>query len=382
MGDFIFIGSLFCCFISAYFLLIKRKEYNSFSDKLLAFLFICYAYCTISYLLITSGWLIYAPFLYKTAQPVNFLIPPLAYLYVRSILKNEKTFLKYDFFHFLPFFIIIINYIPFYFVNIEDKMKLVNLIINKVELNLIQQDGIFNEKIQFLRPIQCLIYILLQWKLILKFETDNKELIKESHTKLILTWLKKFTFTISITILAFIAFIIIFLYGLHNGLKLDTLLFYSIIPVGLSLFYLSSYLVINQNILEGLPYINYLKKPEINNNRLINYEEEANQILEYFENNKPFLKQNITINEISIDINIPLKLLSFIINQYFKLNFNDFVNKYRVHWIVKRMQNGDLDRYTLISISQEAGFSNKTTFLSAFKKVYNCTPTQFLQNQY
>ena len=85
-------------------------------------------------------------------------------------------------------------------------MKLVNLIINKVELNLIQQDGIFNEKIQFLRPIQCLIYILLQWKLILKFETDNKELIKESHTKLILTWLKKFTFTISITILAFIAF--------------------------------------------------------------------------------------------------------------------------------------------------------------------------------
>jgi AraC-like DNA-binding protein len=382
MGDFIFIGSLFCCFISAYFLLIKRKEYNSFSDKLLAFLFICYAYCTISYLLITSGWLIYAPFLYKTAQPVNFLIPPLAYLYVRSILKNEKTFLKYDFFHFLPFFIIIINYIPFYFVNIEDKMKLVNLIINKVELNLIQQDGIFNEKIQFLRPIQCLIYILLQWKLILKFETDNKELIKESHTKLILTWLKKFTFTISITILAFIAFIIIFLYGLHNGLKLDTLLFYSIIPVGLSLFYLSSYLVINQNILEGLPYINYLKKPEINNNRLINYEEEANQILEYFENNKPFLKQNITINEISIDINIPLKLLSFIINQYFKLNFNDFVNKYRVHWIVKRMQNGDLDRYTLISISQEAGFSNKTTFLSAFKKVYNCTPTQFFQNQY
>jgi AraC-like DNA-binding protein len=45
------------------------------------------------------------------------------------------------------------------------------------------------------------------------------------------------------------------------------------------------------------------------------------------------------------------------------------------------MQNGDLDRFTLSSISEEAGFSNKTTFLSAFKKVHNCTPTQFIQSQ-
>ena len=382
MGDFIFIGSLFCCFISVYFLLIKRKEYNSFSDKLLAFLFICYAYCTISYLLVNSGWLIYVPFLYKTAQPVNFLIPPLAYLYVRSILKNEKIFLKYDFFHFLPFFIIIINYIPFYFVNIEDKLKLVHLVINKVELNLIQQDGIMTEKIQFLRPIQCFIYILFQWKLIFSFERDNKDLIKEAHTKLILLWLKKFTYSISITILAFIAFIFIFLYGLNNGLKLDTLVFYSSIAVALCLFYLSSYLVINQSVLEGLPYINYLKKSEnVSNTKLINYEEEANLILQYFEKNKPYLKQNLSINEISLEVNIPLKLLSFIINQHFKLNFNDFVNKFRIDLIVERMQNGDLDRFTLSSISQEAGFSNKTTFLSAFKKVHNCTPTQFIQNQ-
>ena len=91
MGDFIFIGSFFCCIINTYLLLIKEREYISFSDKLLAALFIFYAYCTISYLLVTSGWLIYIPFIYKTAQPINFLIPPFAYLYVRSILKNEKN---------------------------------------------------------------------------------------------------------------------------------------------------------------------------------------------------------------------------------------------------------------------------------------------------
>ena len=380
MGDFIFIGSFFCCIISAYLLVIKRREFISFSDKLLAALFICYAYCTISYLLVTSGWIIYIPYIYKTAQPINFLIPPLAYLYVRSVLNNEKTFRKIDLIHFLPFVLILINYLPFYLMNYAEKSKLVNLIINNVELNLIQQDGILSEKIQFLRPLQCLVYIILQWKLILSFEKNNQDLIKESHTRLILNWLKVFSTSIALTVISFIVFIFIFIYGLNNFLQLDDLVFYSSIPVALCLFYLSSYLVVNPNVLVGLPYIHYLKKSEnVSNIKLINYEEEANIILDYFTKNKSYLKQNLTINEISLEVNIPLKLLSFIINQHFKLNFNDFVNKFRIDLVVERMQNGDLDKFTLSSISEEAGFSNKTTFLSAFKKIHNCTPTQFMQ---
>ena len=266
--------------------------------------------------------------------------------------------------------------------NFTDKSRIVYLVISNIELNLIQQDGILSEKIQFLRPIQCLLYLLLQWKLIFLFEKNNDELVKESHTKLILNWLKIFTTAISLTVFSFILFIIIFLIGLNNALKSDDLVFYISIPVSLCLLYLSSYLVLNPNVLVGLPYIHYLKKSEnVINAKLINYEEEANLILEYFLNNKPYLKQNLTINEVSLEVNIPLKLLSFIINQHFKLNFNEFVNKFRIEWIVERMQNGDLDRFTLSSISQEAGFSNKTTFLSAFKKVHNCTPTQFIQSK-
>ena len=197
-----------------------------------------------------------------------------------------------------------------------------------------------------------------------------------------MNWLKVFTTSIALTVISFIVFIFIFIYGLNNFLQLDDLVFYSTIPVALCLFYLSSYLVVNPNVLVGLPYIHYLKKSEnVSNIKLINYEEEANIILDYFAKTKPYLKQNLTINEISLEVNIPLKLLSFIINQHFKLNFNDFVNKFRIDLIVERMQNGDLDRFTLSSISEEAGFSNKTTFLSAFKKVHNCTPTQFIQSQ-
>jgi AraC-like DNA-binding protein len=130
----------------------------------------------------------------------------------------------------------------------------------------------------------------------------------------------------------------------------------------------------------GLPYINYFKQPKnINPNKFLDYEEEVKLILAYFEDFRPYLKKNISINEISLALDIPLKLLSFIINQNFKLNFNDFVNKYRIEHVVQGLQRGDMERFTINSLSQEAGFSNKTTFLNAFKKVHNCNPSHYLK---
>ena len=40
MGDFIFIGSVFCALISAYLLLFKKNIVHLFSDKILAILFL------------------------------------------------------------------------------------------------------------------------------------------------------------------------------------------------------------------------------------------------------------------------------------------------------------------------------------------------------
>lgn len=381
MADFIFIGSLFCCLISAYLLFFKRKDYNSFSDKLLASLFISYAYATLSYLLVTSGWFIYIPYFYKTGQPISYLIPPLAYLYVRSVLNNESTFKKIDLIHLIPFVFIIINYLPFYLLNESEKLKILKLVINEFHYNYTNQDGIISEKSQILRPIQSLIYLALQWNLYSLFLKNNKAITKFSHTLQITKWIKTFNICISLNVFSFIAFVILFIYGINNSLRLDTIIFYSSIPMSLCLFYISSYLVINPNVLLGLPFINYIKRSESTNPiNLIDYEMEIKLILEYFEQHRPYLLPNISINEVSLALGIPLKLLSFIINQNFKLNFNDFVNNYRINSVVQRMRNGDLERFTLRSLSQDAGFSNKTTFLKAFKKVNNTTPSQYIVN--
>jgi AraC-like DNA-binding protein len=194
-----------------------------------------------------------------------------------------------------------------------------------------------------------------------------------------LSWLRTFTFSIAFTVVSFLIFVFAVIYGLNDKVNIDTIIYYTSIPVALSLLYLTSYLVLNPSVLVGIPYINYVSTLNQAGNSNHKYEEEVNLILQYFEQKRPYLKKNLSIGEVAIDLKIPLRMLSFILNHQFKLNFNDFVNRYRIGEIVQRIKKGDLELYTLSTLFQEAGFSNKTTFLSAFKKVHQCTPTEFIQ---
>ena len=381
MGDLIFIGSVFCALISAYILLFKKNIVQLFSDRILAFLFLCYSYCTIGYLLISSGWLIHFPFLYRTSAPVNYLIPPLAYLYVKSVLNNKNKWRWVDALHLIPFILISINYIPLFTMSIENKNAIVKMVVDNYTNNFNIQDGYLSENIQFLRPIQSLIYILLQWRLIYTFEKNNKSEIFQEHTAIVLNWLKKFTIAITFTILTFLIFVIGVIYSLSTKQNINDIVFYSSIPIAISLFYLSSYLIINSNIFLGLPYFDYDKnniKVEVLDKA--KYEAEIEAIENLISHEKPYLKQGFSINELSLKLGLPAKLVSFLINSHFDKNFNDFINTYRVSHVIDCIKAGDLQNYTLYALATQAGFSNKTSFVNAFKKVHNTTPSQFIAN--
>ena len=151
-------------------------------------------------------------------------------------------------------------------------------------------------------------------------------------------------------------------------------------------FIISTYLLTNPSILAGLPFIKY---KETASNLVLNktdtipyieqdYSTEIEIIKSYFKTNKPYLIKGLNISQVAVEINIPAKLMSFIINQHFEMRFNDFTNKYRVAYIKEKINEKYLDSYTLNSLASEAGFSNLTTFIAAFKKIENCTPSEYL----
>jgi AraC-like DNA-binding protein len=108
------------------------------------------------------------------------------------------------------------------------------------------------------------------------------------------------------------------------------------------------------------------------------YSKEMEAIQQYFEQQKPFLKKDLNINQVSVALGIPSRELSFIINNHFGQRFTDFLNKYRVEFITKKMNKEYLNNYTLEAIASEAGFASKSTFNLAFKKYHQLTPSEYL----
>ncbi|NRS93879.1 AraC-like DNA-binding protein [Chryseobacterium sp. 16F] len=62
------------------------------------------------------------------------------------------------------------------------------------------------------------------------------------------------------------------------------------------------------------------------------------------------------------------------------INFQDFVNNYRVEEFVKRLKNDQNKQFTLLAIATDVGFNSKSSFNAIFKKTKGLTPTQFKNN--
>ncbi|MFA8436978.1 MAG: helix-turn-helix domain-containing protein, partial [Marinifilaceae bacterium] len=66
-----------------------------------------------------------------------------------------------------------------------------------------------------------------------------------------------------------------------------------------------------------------------------------------------------------------------IINQGHGLNFNDYINQFRVEEFKRLLQDPQFSKETLLAVAFEAGFNSKTTFNTAFKKFTGMTPSEY-----
>ncbi len=390
MYEIFFLGSLFCALLTVYVLLFKQDALRSYADYLLSAYFIFVSFNAAIYLLIYYGLIVNVPYLYKTAAPINFIIPPLTYLYIRAVLYNEKRLTVIDFLHFLPFILFFINYLPFYLMPIAEKKIIVQAVTNNLDLTYQHQSGLLPESFSFIfRLIQGFIYLIFQWKLIVKFKKDNSIVEIQHQIGVVLKWLKIFTWA---NTAYFLALIFLTLFVILNISVFNNWGVINLIPGALyasSFFVMSTYLLTHPDILAGLPFVKYKESKSILANDEINkiafieedYSKEIEDIKNYFNITKPYLNTNLTLGKVSVALNIPIRELSYILNNYFNQRFTDFVNAYRLKYIIDKFNESYLDNFTIESIALEAGFATKSGFYKSFKKLYQTTPSEFFQQE-
>lgn len=102
---------------------------------------------------------------------------------------------------------------------------------------------------------------------------------------------------------------------------------------------------------------------------------------DYIREEAPYLNAKLTLHELSENIGLKPYQISKLINTVYEKNFNDFINSYRIEEFKRRATKDELVNKTLLSIALESGFNSKTTFNTAFKKLTNQTPLQFIKSK-
>ncbi|RME87969.1 MAG: AraC family transcriptional regulator, partial [Candidatus Hydrogenedentota bacterium] len=87
-----------------------------------------------------------------------------------------------------------------------------------------------------------------------------------------------------------------------------------------------------------------------------------------------FLKNDLTLKELSEEIGVSVNQLSQYLNEHEKCNFNTYINRFRIEKACKLLSDSER---SAISIAYEVGYNNYTTFQIAFKKIKGVSPNQY-----
>lgn len=101
--------------------------------------------------------------------------------------------------------------------------------------------------------------------------------------------------------------------------------------------------------------------------------------LDKFERSAKYIKKNITLSSMAIDLNTNTRYISEIIKEYRKKNFNNYINGLRIEFITKKLyEDPQFRKYKVAYLAEYSGFSSGINFTYIFKKETGMTPSYFI----
>lgn len=101
--------------------------------------------------------------------------------------------------------------------------------------------------------------------------------------------------------------------------------------------------------------------------------------LRKFEASTKYINKDMTLATLSAQLDVNTKYLSEIINKHYNDNFNTYINRLRINYIIEKLKNEpEYLNYKISYLADESGFSSHSSFATVFKTITGIAPTVFI----
>lgn len=352
----------------AYYLIIKKDCENKLGNFWLILFFMALISAFIAGSLREFKLHLIYPHLYKFSDLNSFTIAPALFLAIKYFTTPLNRIKKTDWLHFIPTLVYIGFNIKYLFYGPENLAEIIQSPPRNKELFQILEVTLI---------LQCFIYLILGLLKLIKYQKTNK--LYDASNKIDLIWLKYFLYGMSVMLL----FWILNLRGYLGD--------YIYIGYSFCIYYLG-YFIINQK--EIFPYSETNKKELISliledgnsavvKTQVLNIEtleQEKEKLIFIMLHSKPYLDSELNLVKLAQMQGMGIRELSYLINQGFGENFNQYINKYRIEESKRLLSDPNFAHLNMVGIAYQSGFNSKTIFNTTFKKITGETPSEFRKN--
>lgn len=316
------------------------------------------------------------PWVVNSTEWLNFVIPPLLFLYARSITLPQLARSGTDIIHFIPGFLYLIFLIPYFSQSDAWLINSVKLayglpVATAPRRNILWVDlyDVWYRYFDVVVSGYLAIYLLAAARYLRVYFRQRADQSIWPSTPSRASWL--------VIILAYYVFIVLLFSSISALFPGDTGEIYvatceSMIYYGLSFYFIQNESAIRLEKVSRAKYV----KSHLDCDTLSNLAVQAENLML---GQKLYSNSNLTILDVATLLRVPVHHLSQALNITLRLTFYEWVNQYRLAEMKRLLTETTLQHLTVDEIAYQAGFNSKSVYFPIFKKNTGQTPLQFRQ---
>ncbi len=328
----------------------------------------------------TGGRIVEYPHLFMLGSPIHFLTPPVLFLFVYYLFNPNKKFIVWHGLLFLPFALHLMELLPFYLGPIENKLAQIQLVLKYK--SLVNYPGTVTvlspAVLSLLKVAFAFIYSACSIGIAIRFMLKNSSKFYQRN-RFIFNWIIAHG-SLGILSVFFIGAYVLGIIGFNN-LKFS----YSDLLMHLAVFVNLAAVLYRPAILDGIKFHSLVlrlqeseRQPGVNEDfeKLKKFETYAFRLEELFASDKVFLDPALSLEKVAKKIQVSTKDLSRTTSYIYELSFPDFVNTWRINFILEKRREQEAWRnYSQDMLAEQSGFGSRQGLNNAVKRLYRMTPS-------